>query len=203
MLHSCDVSAGTTWVMSRTTSFLATTAATTAAIAAAAVLAACGSSSPSSSASAGQSSQVSQQQAQQDAVKFTRCMRSHGVPNLPDPTSPQEFKTSLAGKQQLPAFQSAENTCRHLLPGGGPHSQSAARSHAEIAAALAFARCLRSHGFPNFPDPSTNGDITHEMLAHAGINIQQPAAVQAADACVGVTHGLLTKSDVARFVAGR
>jgi hypothetical protein len=130
-------------------------------------------------------------------------MRSHGVPNIPDPTSPLEFKTSLASKQHLPAFQSAESVCRRLLPGGGPHSQSAPRSHAEILAALAFARCLRSHGFPDFPDPSTNGDITHEMLANAGIDIHQPAVVQAADACVGVTHGLLTKAGVARFVAGR
>jgi hypothetical protein len=142
------------------------------------------------------------QQAQQDAVKFTRCMRSHGVPNLPDPTSPHEFKASLAGMQNLPAFQSAESMCRRLLPGGGPSSQSPARSHAQMVAALAFARCLRSHGFPSFPDPTSSGEITHQMLANAGIDIRQPAAIQAADSCVGVTHGLLTKAGVARFVAG-
>jgi hypothetical protein len=184
--------------MSRTTSLLATTAA---AVAATTVLAACGSSSPSSSASAGQLTQAQLQQAQQDAVKFTRCMRSHGVPDLPDPTSPREFKTSLAGKQHLPAFQSAEAVCRRLLPGGGA-SQTPARSHAQMVAALAFARCIRSHGFPNFPDPSTSGELSHEMLAAAGINLRQPAVVQAADACVGTTHGLITKAGVARFVAG-
>jgi hypothetical protein len=41
------------------------------------------------------------------------------------------------------------------------------------------------------------------MLANAGINLHQPAIVQAADACVSVTHGFLTKADVARFVAGQ
>jgi hypothetical protein len=67
---------------------------------------------------------------------------------------------------------------------------------------LAFARCLRSHGFPDFPDPTSSGQLTHEMLATAGINLRQPALVPAADACVSVTHGLITKAAVARFVAG-
>ena len=49
---------------------------------------------------------------------------------------------------------------------------------------------MRSHGFPSFPDPTSSGQLTHEMLANAGINLHQPAVLQAADACVGVTHGL-------------
>jgi hypothetical protein len=40
------------------------------------------------------------------------------------------------------------------------------------------------------------------MIDAAGINLHQPAVLQAGDACVGVTHGLLTKAAVARFVAG-
>jgi hypothetical protein len=40
------------------------------------------------------------------------------------------------------------------------------------------------------------------MLANAGINVHQPAVIEAADACVGVTHGFITRAAVARFVAG-
>jgi hypothetical protein len=40
------------------------------------------------------------------------------------------------------------------------------------------------------------------MLASAGINVHQPAVVQAADACVGVTHGVVTRATIASFVAG-
>ena len=40
------------------------------------------------------------------------------------------------------------------------------------------------------------------MLANSGINLHQPAVRQAADACVGVTHGVVTRAVVARFVAG-
>jgi hypothetical protein len=132
-------------------------------------------------------------------------MRSHGVP-FPDPTtSPHSFKNAFAPDSALaqsPRFQSADKSCRHLLPTNSAPNQSAPRSPAQIAAELAFARCLRSHGFPSFPDPTSSGELTHEMLASAGVNLHQPAVLQAADACVGVTHGVITKVVVARFVAG-
>ena len=174
-----------------------------AAIAAAIAIAACGSNSPSSSSSGGHPTQAEIQQEQQDAVRFADCMRSHGVSNFPDPsTDPREFKQSLdPTTAHSPAFRPALSACGHLLPRGG-QSHSAPPSQAQITAELAFARCLRGHGFPSFPDPSTGGQLTHEMLASAGINIHQPAVVQAADACVGVTHGYITRAAVARFVAG-
>jgi hypothetical protein len=168
------------------------------AIAAAAAIAAFGS---SASSSAGTPSQAQMQQAQQDAVRFAQCMRSHGAPDFPDPTSPREFKVYMASSEGSPAFQSAQTACRHVLPGGGPPSQSAAQRQGQRVAGLAFARCLRSHGIANFPDPNSSGEITHEMLANAGIDPRRPAVLQAADACVSVTHGLLTKAAVAHFAA--
>jgi hypothetical protein len=133
-------------------------------------------------------------------------MRSHGVPGFPDPSSsPRDFKFALdprSGNASSPAFRVALGTCQHLLPDGGPSSESPARRQARIAAELAFARCLRAHGFPNFPDPNSSGELTPEMVTQAGIDIHQPAAIQAADACVGVTHGFLTKADIARAVNG-
>jgi hypothetical protein len=130
-------------------------------------------------------------------------MRSHGVLNFPDPTSPQAFKRSIgASSEGSPAFQSAQAACMHVLQGSGPRSQSAAQRQAQIVAGRAFARCLRSRGFANFPDPTSSGQITHEMLANAGIDVHKPAVLQAADACVSVTHGLLSKAGVARFAAG-
>jgi hypothetical protein len=168
------------------------------------VIAACGSSSPTSSRTSGSGARATQaqlQQAQQDAVRFAGCLRAHGVPDFPDPTSPQQLKSSFAGIKS-PAVGSAAMACRHLLGGGGTPSQTPAQTRAQTVAALAFARCLRGHGFPRFPDPTSTGQLTHEMLAAAGIDVHQPAVVQAADACVGVTRGLITRAAVARFVAG-
>jgi hypothetical protein len=33
--------------------------------------------------------------------------------------------------------------------------------------------------------------------------VHQPAALQAADACVSISHGVITKADVAKFIAGQ
>ena len=173
-------------------------------VAVASLLAAgCGSSSPSSSsASSADGGNPTQAQAQQEMVSFSDCMRSHGVSNFPDPSS-TGFKLALApSTPHSPAFQSAYSACQHLLPYGGP-AQEAARHRAQVPAFLAFVRCIRSHGFPSFPDPTSSGQLTHEMLANAGINLHQPAVLQAGDACVSVTHGVITKAAVARFVAGQ
>ncbi len=178
------------------------------AIAAVTLIGACGSGSSSTSitssttSSSSASTHLTSAQAQQVLVNFAACVRAHGVPSFPDPSSPQQFKSIFAGNEQSPAFQSAAKVCQHLLPGGGTgaHGQ-APTSRAHVAAELAFARCLRSHGFPSFPDPSSTGKLSYEMLSNAGVDIHQPAVLRAADACVGATHGILTKADVARFVA--
>lgn len=189
--------------MSRATSRLPVAAA---AIAVATAIAVVGSNSLSSASSGGRPGQAEMQQWRPDAVRFAQCMRSHGVPSFRDPTSPREFKLSMspsAAGARSPTFQSAETACQHLLPGGGPPSQSSAQRLGQLVAGRAFARCLRSHGFPSFPDPTSSGQLTHEMLAHAGIDPRQPAVLYAADACVGVTHGVITRAAVARFAAGQ
>lgn len=165
------------------------------------LVAACGSSSPSSFSASGSEGQSSQTRQDQQLVNFAGCMRSHGVSNFPDPST-GAFKFALApNTPHSPAFLSAYTACGHLLPTGG--GQGDRHSPAQVAEFVAFARCIRSHGFPGFPDPTSSGQLTHEMIAGAGINLHQPAVVQAADACVSVTHGVITKADVARFVAGQ
>lgn len=88
---------------------------------------------------------------------------------------------------------------------GVPRDKAGLEAHspAQIAAFVAFAHCIRTHGFPSFPDPTSSGRLTHEMLANAWINLLQPAVLPAADACVSVTHGVITKAIVARFVGGQ
>ncbi len=159
----------------------------------------CGSSSPSSSVA-----QSSQPHSIQPAINFTACMRSHRVPDFPYPTAdPRAWKQALApSTPHSPAFVSAVASCQHLMPGFG-QQQSPAHNQAQDASFLAFARCIRGHGFPSFPDPTSAGELTHQMLASAGIDLHQPAVVQAADTCVSVTHGYITRTDVARFIAGQ
>ena len=128
-------------------------------------------------------------------------MRAHGVAGLANP-APGDLKGELAPTTlHSPAFVRAFPACSHLLPFRAPQ-ETATQTRARTTAALAFAQCIRAHGFPSFPDPSTTGELTHEMVAAAGINLNQPAVLQAGDACAGVTHGFFTKANIARFVAG-
>lgn len=63
--------------------------------------------------------QNAKQQAQ--ALKFVACMRKSGVPNFPDmPDGKLLFKSGSGVDPNSPAFKNAMQTCRKLLPGGGP-----------------------------------------------------------------------------------
>lgn len=131
-------------------------------------------------------------------------MRNHGISNFPDAPGPngQGGRTwKSAFQNSSPAFAAADTACHHFLPAGG-QTQSSPPSHRQSAAMLAFARCVRRHGFVRFPDPNSSG-ITHQMLTAAGIDLHQPALVRAADACASVTDGVITRAIVARFIAGQ
>ena len=150
-----------------------------------------GSSSPESSAST-----------QQKTVAYGQCMRTHGVPNFPDSGSGGSKEAVVRALREVSNSQAeaAQTACQRLQPNGGQSNQAELAQH--LSDLLAFARCMRTHGIPNFPDPTSSGQVTHEMLGKAGINVHQPVVLQAADACVSVTHGILTKAAVARIAAG-
>jgi hypothetical protein len=137
-------------------------------------------------------------------------MRSHGVPNFPDPQTSDgngqiritvHITPSITGS---PAFQSAQKACAYLMPGGGANvtnGPSPAQERAHTEAILAFAACMRKRGFPRFPDPNSQGDLSPTAIANAGINLQAPAVEPAALACTSVTHGQITKADIERAIA--
>ena len=136
-------------------------------------VAGCGSSdSPSSAAGTGSGDAL--------ALQFADCMRSHGVPNFPDPGSPVGGPGSGIS-EQAPAFVSAEQTCNKLQPGGRP--KGSPLPEAQRAAALAQAQCIRKHGVANWPDPTFPSTGGMFIPATPGVNLQSPAFKQARAAC--------------------
>lgn len=129
------------------------------------------------------SSNLSSSSAQANgAVAFAHCLRSHGVPKYPDPTSSgQLVKESV---QQLGVssarFQAAARVCNHLLPNGG-NGPSPAQVQLVRAQALKFSPCMRAHGVPNFPDPGSDGRIPDP--GSLGINQGSPKFQAANQAC--------------------
>ena len=53
-----------------------------------------------------------------------------------------------------PQFIAATKACKHLLPNNGVPSAGQTITPADQADYLKGAACMRSHGFPDFPDPT-------------------------------------------------
>lgn len=114
----------------------------------AAALAACGSSGAGGTQGASANS----------ALAAAQCMRAHQVPNFPDPGADGGLSIvfSPGGGVDVngihfagPAFTSAAKTCQfHAGAPPGPVTESQRRK------LLAFARCMRHHGFPDWADPT-------------------------------------------------
>ena len=180
-----------------------------AALATAAAVAACGGSSLRSTTGDTTTSSPSQHPPGRIAFRFSACMRAHGLSNFPDPNVQQNGNQVSAtihltpSMKGSPAARSAFRACARILgPRADAHPVSPADRRKQMQAALAFARCMRDHGFPNFPDPTAQGQLSPEMVTAAGINLHQPAVLHAGLACVPVTHGLLTRADIQRAVNG-
>lgn len=133
-----------------------------AALAAVTVLtAACGGGSASAAGSSG-TGQVRVQQ----ALAFAHCMRSHGVPDFPDPDSSGGIvikKTLLEPAYNAP--RSARTACAHLLPRYGLALLTPAQQEQHQRQQLAMAACMRRHGFANFPD-NWSGNVGQLQSAH-------------------------------------
>jgi hypothetical protein len=109
-----------------------------------------GSSSPESESSAS---------AQQKMIAFSRCMRTHGVPEFPEPTEghllihSSDHNGRVTGVNPRSAqFQAATKACAKLAPKGGKPPSPAVQAKLQEKA-LQFAQCMRTHGVPSFPDP--------------------------------------------------
>ncbi|MGH2896938.1 MAG: hypothetical protein ACRDPM_27225, partial [Solirubrobacteraceae bacterium] len=122
-------------------------------------------------------------------VTFAKCMRGHGVPQFPDPggSRPAGSSVSILGAAlpptiniNAPAFQSALNTCMKQFTAAHPRPPlSAARK----AAVLKFARCMRAHGVPQFPDPTFPANGAIAIRAPVGVDPSSPAFQHAQQAC--------------------
>ena len=126
----------------------------------------------SSPSSAGGSPASAGSATSSSAVAYSHCMRSHGVPNFPDPPSsglapkadPQELGVSSS------QLQAAQRACQHLYPINGGALGASLRQCEEtgdcpqaivqrvVNDMRLLAQCMRSHGVPNWPDPTVDSE---------------------------------------------
>jgi hypothetical protein len=99
-------------------------------------------------------------------VAYAACMRSHGVPGFPDPVGeggiPKQAVISAFQAVSSARAAAAQSSCKHLLPAGGSLGGRAAApvTIQDRQIYLRAAACMRSHGVPDFPDPTfPNGSV--------------------------------------------
>jgi hypothetical protein len=124
---------------------------------------------------------------------FSACMRSHGVPNFPDPNGKGEltFGSSDGIDPSSPKFQSAQTACQKVLPKHAPASP--AQVAKMQAMALKYSACMRSHGVPKFPDPTFSaGGVGLRIDRASGIDPNSPQFRSAQKVCQGNLPGAKT-----------
>jgi hypothetical protein len=100
------------------------------------------------------------------ALAYAGCMRTHGEPNMPEPTFNGRHATlaitpSSGVDPNSPQFSAATKACKHLVRQGGAATGGQAITPAQQADYLKAVACMRSHGFPAFPDPVfQNNNVT-------------------------------------------
>ncbi len=133
------------------------------------------------------------------ALAYVSCMRLHDVTDMPDPgpNGALDVKFQTGGKGGPPVsrgisrdssqYISADNSCRHLLPGG---VTTPAQSEQALVRDLKLARCMRGHGVPKFPDPNpANPGVVHLV----GVDPGSPLYENAQKLCQSLVPGADTK----------
>jgi hypothetical protein len=86
-------------------------------------------------------------------------MRSQGVSEFPDP--PTSGKLIVPSAQRLGVtssqFQTAQSACERLLPSGGTGNNQA-EVQQEWNEFRRFTQCIRHHGMPNWPGPTSRSE---------------------------------------------
>ena len=120
---------------------------------------------------------------------FAACMRSHGVLNFYLSNSPHTSDTSnelsIMGhyvpgvNPQTAQFGAAMKACKHLMPGGGPPQMT----RQQINNLVKFAACMRSHGYPDYPDPVVQNGGVGEQPLPSSIDTSSAQFEQAQQTC--------------------
>jgi hypothetical protein len=114
-------------------------------------------------------------------VAFARCMRSHGLPDFPDPGANGGIRiTSGPGSGAMgansPQYAAAYAACKALMTplharGGGP----------DRGQLLKYAQCMRAHAIKDFPDPDSRGGLA--LSGRGDLDPSSPLFQKAQTAC--------------------
>jgi hypothetical protein len=130
-------------------------------------------------------------------LKFVSCMRSHGVPSMPDPLPAGGFsRSSLSAAEGIPASEDNdvgggrdETLASSQFKAALKSCESAAVAYGFINTPATIAKyverdteedaCIRTHGYPNMPDPNAKG----QQMLPPGIDPSSPKFEEVEKVC--------------------
>jgi hypothetical protein len=115
-------------------------------------------------------------------VAYSRCMRSHGIPDFPDPNSSGQIPKGQIVQLGVSTsvLQTAQRACQRLWPYQG---LTQAQQRQQLAQDLKFARCMRSHGVPDFPDPTSSGGQAEFVISLSRVGLSESQLLVKAHQC--------------------
>jgi hypothetical protein len=131
------------------------------------------------------------------ALAYSRCMRAHGITKFPDPDSHGDLGLNAGPGTGIdpnsPQYKAADRACKHLMP--APNAGQAAQDRPAL---LRYARCMRAHGIPDFPDPEPGGGFSIKASRGSDLDPNNPIYKAADRACThympGGGHGGSTQT---------
>jgi hypothetical protein len=116
------------------------------------------------------------------AVAYSKCMRTNGVKNFPDPDSNGEIRLHAEPGNGMsaddPRFQAADKACKYLMPGPGQEDRDKIKS-----ANLKYSKCMRANGIKSFPDPKADGTLQVQNEMGGELDPTNPKYQAAEKAC--------------------
>jgi hypothetical protein len=160
--------------------------------------AACGGSAPAHVASLGTTTTSHRSQTltsatpYDEALRYSECMRAHGVGNFPDPDAQGNIRMSSSGSgvdARSAQYRAAAQACRKLAPATG---DSISPPGAQLLPEwLKYSACMRDHRIVNFPDPTPIGNYGVIVQIPKSLHIDQssPQFLTANKACQPLLKG--------------
>lgn len=119
-----------------------------------------------------------------DGVReWVKCLRKHHVQvSDPDSKGNVEFTGDKAKLKADPEFRAAQEACKDKLPPlPADLEDHPSLSPQQIATRQRYAKCMRAHGAPAFPDPGADGNYPDTSWDQGSVG-----AKRAARACASI-----------------
>lgn len=135
-----------------------------------------GSTAPPAADAGPEADDLSEAERHQMLLDYAACMREHGI-EIADPKPGEGVQLQIEGDPAQ--ADAAMQACQSLLPGGEP-PEADPEAFEQM---LAFARCMRENGFPNFADPKEGEGINISPETLGGMEPDDPRFLAAQEKC--------------------